>query len=230
MIEVIKIAHSRFGADMTNTPSTDDIADAIAPQLYLISPPQIELSTFPALLGQMLDEVDVACFRLALASSDDDAIARAADACREVCHARDVAIVIEHHLLMVDKLGLDGVHLTDGARTIRHARKELGDDAIVGSNCAASRHDGLNAAEGGADYVCFGPCRDTGLGDGTLAEPDLFQWWSEMIEVPCVAEGGLDAATIRALAPISDFFAVGAEVWNAENPTEALKTLHGAMI
>lgn len=207
-----------------------DMADQELPQIYLITPPEFELSQYPDQLASVLDAHDVACVRMALTTRDEARLSKSADALREVCHARDVAIVIDSHILLVEKLGLDGVHLPDGSRNVRKTRKELGDDAIVGSNCAASRHDGLNAAEGGADYVCFGPCRDTGLGDGTLAEPDLFQWWSEMIEVPCVAEGGLDAATIRALAPISDFFAVGAEVWDAENPTEALKELHGAMI
>ena len=41
-----------------------------------------------------------------------------ADALREIAHARDVALVIERHVLLVERLGLDGVHLTDGARSV----------------------------------------------------------------------------------------------------------------
>lgn len=203
--------------------------EQLIPQVYLISPPEMELSSFPNALAGVLDSSPVACFRLALSSSDEDEIARAADATREVCHARDVAIVIEKHLMMVDRLGLDGVHLTDGARSIRHARKEIGDDAIVGTFCGTSRHDGMSAAEASADYAAFGPVGPTPLGDGSIVDPELFQWWSEMIEVPCIAEGALDLPLIRSLAPFTDFFGLGQEIWGNEDPAAALKAFHSAM-
>ncbi len=199
------------------------------PQIYLITPPTIALSTFPDQLGRVLDGADIACIRLALAGSDEDMISRAADACREVAHARDVAIVISNHVLLAQRLGLDGVHLDDGSRSIRAARKELGADAIVGSFCGASSHDGMSAGENGSDYVAFGPVGSATLGDGTLAEKDLFQWWSEMIEVPVVAEGGLTPDLVRDLAPCTDFFGIGDEIWSQDNPLDALNSLIAAM-
>jgi thiamine-phosphate pyrophosphorylase len=194
------------------------------PQIYLITPPEFELETFPAQLAAVLDAHDIACVRLALATRDEDRISRAADALREVTHARDVALVITDHLQMVERLGLDGVHLQDGARTVRHARKELIEDAIVGTHCGVSRHDGMAAGEGGADYVSFGPVQAGTLGDGSFAEMDLFQWWSEVIEVPIVAEGALDLDMIRKLAPFTDFFGVGDEIWGSDNPAAILAT------
>ncbi|WP_137700425.1 thiamine phosphate synthase [Marimonas lutisalis] len=195
------------------------------PQIYLISPPEIELSRFPDQLARVLDAQPVACVRLALSSHDEDTLCRAADAVREVTIARDVALVIERHILLVERLGLDGVHLTDAARSVRKARKELGKDAIVGAFCAASRHDGMTAGEAGADYVSFGPVGDTPLGDGTIAEHELFDWWSQMIEVPVVAEGALDTDLVAALAPVTDFFGIGDEIWMDDDPTAALKAL-----
>ena len=199
------------------------------PQIYLITPPTITLSTFPDQLSRVLDGAEIACIRLALAGSDEDTIARAADACREVAHAHDVALVISNHVLLAQRLGLDGVHLDDAARSVRAARKELGPDAIVGSFCGASSHDGMTAGEGGADYVAFGPVGNVALGDGTRAEQDLFQWWSEMIEVPVVAEGGLTEDLIRDLTPCTDFFGIGDEIWSHDNPLNALNTLIAAM-
>lgn len=199
------------------------------PQLYLLTPPAFDLEVFPSQLAKVLDAVEVACIRLTMATKDEDQIGRAADACRMVAHERDVALVIETHLKLVERHGLDGVHLTDAARTIRYARKELGADAIVGAWCADSRHDGMNAAEAGADYVCFGPVGQTALGTGTPAELDLFQWWSEMIEVPVVAEGALTPELIRTLTPMTDFFAIGEEIWNTEDPAQALRALVAAM-
>ena len=199
------------------------------PQIYLITPPEIELSSFPSQLAAVLDAHPVACVRLALSTKDEDRLSRAADALREITHARDVALVINDHLLLVERLGLDGVHLSDAAKSVRYTRKELGDDAIVGSFCNTSRHDGMAAGEAGADYVSFGPVQPSTLGDGSFAELDLFQWWSEVIEVPVVAEGALDVDMVRALAPYTDFFGFGDEIWQGEDPVAALKTLISAM-
>ena len=195
------------------------------PQIYLVTPPEFELDVFPDRLAAVLDGVDVACVRLALATRDEDRIARAADALRVVAHARDVAIVIESHLLLVARHGLDGVHLTDGARTVRHARKELGGDAIVGAFCRTSRHEGMNAGEAGADYVAFGPLGETPLGDGAVVEFDLFEFWSAAIEVPVVAEGALTEALVAQYGPVTDFFGVGEEIWRSDDALAALKQL-----
>lgn len=139
-------------------------------------------------------------------------------------HERDVALVMDTHMLLVERLGLDGVHLTDGARSVKKVRKDLGDDAIVGAFCHNSRHDGMTAGELGADYISFGPVGQSPLGDGRQAELELFQWWSMMIEVPVVAEGHLDEDLVRSLCPHTDFFGLGDEIWASENPAETLKT------
>jgi thiamine-phosphate pyrophosphorylase len=200
------------------------MSDAEQPQIYLISPPDIDPETFPDRLARVLDARAIACIRLALATSDEDRLSRAADACREVAIARDVAIVLQDHWLLAQRLGLDGVHLTDGARSVRKARKDLGADAIVGSFCGTSRHDGINAGEAGADYVSFGPAGASALGSGTQAARDLFEWWSEMIEIPVVAEGALTSNVIGDLAPVTDFFGI-AEIWEEDDPAAALNRM-----
>jgi thiamine-phosphate pyrophosphorylase len=200
------------------------MSDAPVPsRLYLVTPPSFSLGGFTEVLAELLDGFEIACVRLALASPSEDALARAADALREVCHPRDVPLVVNDHFRLVRPLGLDGVHLTDGARSVRAARKELGPDAILGAYAHASRHDGMTAAEIGADYVSFGPLTPSSLGDGTLAPFELFEWWSEMIEVPVVAEGGLPPELAADLARVADFLALGDELWShALGPRAAL--------
>ena len=201
---------------MTDQPNT--------PQLYLITPVGAAASTVGPLLADVMDRFPVACLRIPGAGSEDE-LGRLADLAREIAHARDVAVVINDHVQLALRHGLDGVHLRDGARGVRYARKELGADAIVGAFCGASRHDGMNAAEAGADYVSFGPCGASALGHSPIAELDLFQWWSEMIEVPVVAEGALTPALIGHLAPIADFIALGPEIWSEPDPVETLAHL-----
>ncbi|UWQ16549.1 thiamine phosphate synthase [Jannaschia sp. M317] len=193
------------------------------PQLYLVTPPEID-ATFPDQLARVLDTAEIACLRLNLASRDEDRVIRAADACREVAHRFDVPLVITDHAALVDRLGLDGVHLTD-PRALRKLRADWGEDPIIGAYCGASRHTGLSAGEAGADYVAFGPVGETTLGSGERAEAALFQWWSEMIEVPVVAEGALDLAAIEMLSQAADFIALGEEIWSAEDPAARLADL-----
>ena len=197
------------------------MSDQEHPQLYLVTPSEFEPAEFSEILAALLDEFDIACVRVALGTRDETRIIKCTDSVREICHARDV--------LMVERLGLDGVHFSDGSRHVRKTRKDLGDDASVGTFCGASRHDGMSAGEQGADYVSLGPISGANLGDGTLAEFDTFQWWSEMIEVPIIAEGGLTPELITKLTPVSDFFAIGDEIWTQDDPKAALSTLIAAM-
>ncbi|PJN95122.1 hypothetical protein CNY89_10360, partial [Amaricoccus sp. HAR-UPW-R2A-40] len=54
-------------------------------QLYLVTPPILSLEPFGEVLAELLDAVEVACVRLALASSDEDELMRAADGLRAIC-------------------------------------------------------------------------------------------------------------------------------------------------
>lgn len=196
------------------------------PQIYLVTPRAFDPETFGPVLAAVLDAVPVACVRLALASADEDVLIRTADALREIAHARDIPLVLERHALLAQRLGLDGVHLPRGAgANLRKLRKELGNDAIIGVEAGTSRHDGMTLAEAGADYVSFGPVGETVLGDGSRAERALFEWWSEMIEVPIVAEGALTPELVADLAPVTDFFAIGDEIWRDPDPVAALRRL-----
>lgn len=183
------------------------------PQIYLITPETVD-HAFAGTLAAVLDMHPVACVRLDLATRDEDRIARAADSLREVTHARDVALVVTDRVELSERLGLDGVHLSPGG-SVRDARKALGPDAIVGAHAGTSRHDGMTAGEAGADYVSF----DASAGF------ELFAWWTEMIELPIVAEGQLTAERVRTLAPACDFLGIGDEIWTSDTPARALQTL-----
>jgi len=196
------------------------------PGIYLITPPLSDAAPFLPKLAEALDAVEIACVRLRIAGEDEDTLRRAADQVREVAHERDVAITLTDHFRLVQPLGVDGVHLENPRLTVRDARKALGEDAIVGAFAGASKHDGMNAAEAGADYISFGPLVSSPLGDGEIAEPHLFVWWSEMIETPVVAEGGLSLDLARVLAPNVDFLALDHAVWDhPDGPAKALESL-----
>lgn len=183
-------------------------------RLYLLTPRLADGAAFASDLDAALAAAPVACVRMLTAEADEAVIRRVADPLGEVCRAHDVALVLTDHFRLVRPLGLDGVHLETPRLRLRDAREALGRDAIVGAHAGASRHHGMTLAEAGADYVSFGPVVDDGLGDGEVAEADLFHWWSEMIETPVVAEGGVTLETGAALGGVADFIAFDAPVWD----------------
>ena len=76
--------------------------------------------------------------------------------------------------------------------------------------------------------MAFGPIGASLLGDGRVAERELFDWWSQMIEVPVVAEGGFTESLVREIAPVADFLAFGEEVWQDDDPAARLAQLAAA--
>ncbi len=168
-----------------------------APQLCLITPAEIDLDTFCDALSAVLDAVDTARLRLSLATRDEDRSRGQPMRCAWSRMTATFPVVIESHVQIAERHGLDGVHLTDGARSVRTARKVLWHRRSSGRIAARFRHEGINAGEAGADYVAFGPVGSVALGPGERADRDLFDWWSAMIEVPVIAEGGLTAELVE---------------------------------
>ena len=171
----------------------------------------------------------LACLRVATGELKREAIIKRADAIRELAHRHEVAVVLDDQFTLAAELGLDGVHLTDpDPKGLREARKLLGQDAIIGICAGASKHDGMVAGEIGVDYVSFGPLHSEGL-DVETADPEIFEWWSEMIEIPVVAEGGLSLPILQNIKDHVDFVTFGREIFDASHPSTQLRALLGAL-
>jgi thiamine-phosphate pyrophosphorylase len=185
-------------------------------RLYLITPPQIaDLDRFAADLEAALDAGDVACLQIRLKPASDAEIMAAAERLTPLAQARGVAVLINDRPDIAKACGADGVHLGQSDMTVKAARAILGADAIIGVTCHDSRHLALEAGEAGADYVAFGAFFPTTTKDVSHhADPDILTWWQAMIELPCVAIGGIGIETAATLADAgADFIAVSSAVW-----------------
>jgi thiamine-phosphate pyrophosphorylase len=193
-------------------------------RLYLISPERIEHpSIFADELRAALNGGDVAAFQLRLKDVDDATIARVADTLRPVCQQRDVAFIMNDRPDLAVRLDCDGVHVGQDDMPYAEARRIVGPDRQVGVTCKASRHLAMEAAEAGADYVAFGAFFPSGTKAVTTpADVEILTWWSELMEVPCVAIGGI---TVDNCTPViaagADFLAVAGGVWNHKDGPEA---------
>ncbi|MBF5096333.1 thiamine phosphate synthase [Azospirillum sp. INR13] len=207
-------------------------AELPACRLYLVTPPALEPAAFAPLLREALDAGDVACVQLRLKDCSEDDIRRACDLLRPIAQERDVAFILNDHPRLARETGCDGVHVGQQDTPYRDARKIMGNDAIVGVTCHDSRHLAMIAGEEGADYVAFGAFFPTATKTAEYkAEPELLSWWSELMEVPCVAIGGITAKNCAPLVTAgADFLAVVNAVWNhPQGPGAGVRALNAAI-
>ncbi|CAH0302219.1 thiamine phosphate synthase [Roseomonas sp. CECT 9278] len=210
---------------------TQDDGAARGCRLYLITPPRLDPAAFRDMLAAALDAGDVACLQLRLKDATTDDIQRAVDALMPVAQARDVAFILNDDAALAARLGCDGAHLGQSDGDHAGARALL-KDRILGITCHDSRHLAMEAGELGADYVAFGAFFPTGTKETVhSAEPDLLEWWTEMMEVPCVAIGGITAANCGPLVRAgADFLAVVGAVWNHPDGAAAgLRAMNAAI-
>ncbi|MDR6291101.1 MULTISPECIES: thiamine phosphate synthase [Inquilinus] len=139
------------------------------------------------MLAAALGAGDVACVELAVPA--DAAAARAAvERLRDIAQAAGVAFLLRGDAALAAKAQCDGVVVDPAGYGA--ARKAVGGQAIVGVVAGTSRHEAMEAGEAGADFIGFD------------ADPEIVSWWTEMMEIPCVAA-----------LPDADFRRLAAEGW-----------------
>jgi thiamine-phosphate pyrophosphorylase len=201
-------------------------------RIYLITPPRLEPVPFAELLASALDAGDVAAVQLRLKDVDDDTRRRAIDVLRPVTQSRDVAFLLNDRADLVREFGCDGAHVGQEDMPARQARSLMGSDATLGVTCKGSRDLAMQAGEDGADYVAFGAFFPSGTKDVTrFIDPEILSWWSELMELPCCAIGGITpdncAPLVRAGA---DFLAVVGCIWNhPDGPAAGVRALNKAI-
>ena len=199
-------------------------------RLYLITPPVLP-DGFATLLAEALDAGDVAALQLRLTDADDDVIRRTADLLRPVAHARNVALILNNRPDLAIETGCDGAHVGAQDMNPADARKMLG-KLQLGVSCYDSRDAALRAGEADADYVAFGgffPSQTKHI--ETFADIELLAWWSEIMELPVVASGGITAENCAPLVQAgANFLAVVGAVWrHPDGPAAAIRALNAAI-
>lgn len=204
-------------------------------RLYLITPPSIDdIQAFESQLLHALDGGDIACLQIRMKEQDGvtvdaDATRRLSERITEKVQDRDIAVLINDRADLAAELAADGVHIGQSDMSYQEARKWVGPNGIVGVTCHDSRHLAMIAGEQGADYVAFGAFFPTETKKApTEATPELLTWWQEMMELPCVAIGGITPDNAEALVRAgADFLAVSSGVWNfADGPKAAVERLN----
>jgi len=210
-----------------------DRGDQSGCRVYLITPPRLDPVPFADFLAAALDAGDVAAVHLRLKDVADDDWKRAIDALRPVTQSRDVAFLLNDRADLVVATGSDGVHVGQEDMPAREARKLIGPDLTLGVTCKGSRDLAMRAGEDGANYVAFGAFFPSTTKDVTnLLDPEILRWWSDLMELPSCAIGGITAENCGPLVKAgTDFLAVVGCIWNhPDGPAAGVKALNAAIV
>ena len=200
-------------------------------RLYLVTPASAG-PAFADTLARALDAGDVAAVQLRLKQAGDDEWRRAADALRPVAQSRGVAFLLNDRADLVQATGCDGAHVGQEDTPAADARRLIGPGLTLGVTCHNSRDLAMQAGEAGADYVAFGAFFPTATKDApTRADPEILAWWSELMELPCVAIGGITAGNCAPLVTAgAGFLAVVGAVWaHPDGPAAGVRAMNAAI-
>ncbi len=133
----------------------------------------------------------------------------------EIAQKANVAALVDGDAALARTLRADGVHLAwspnlraayDEARDILGTRFMVG--VAISTAAETARHDAMELAEAGADYIGFEP---SGPEDAN-AQIEFAGWWAEIFQVPCVVFGVGDGEAAQ------DFSATGVDFIGVDLP------------
>ena len=143
-------------------------------RLFLRLPPGCEPESGRTRIASALGAGDVASLLIAAGPQQ----LQNAEIAKPLCHARDVALILEGDIASARRLEADGVHLPADASAYAAARAGLAEDQIIGVDCGISRHLAMSLGELGADYIGFSALE--------REAQSIIAWWAELFELPCV--------------------------------------------
>lgn len=191
---------------------TDDLQQAT--RLYLVTPPVIDLASFPATLDTALAAADIAAVLIAGPTKEHEMMS-IAEVLVPLIQSHGAAALIEDHTRVVGRTDADGVHISGSIDELRSAVERFRPKRIVGAGNLFDRHSAMQAGEAGVDYVFFGKPHGDIRPEPHPKNIALAEWWSKIFEVPAVVMAGSDIASLaETVATGAEFVALNSACWN----------------
>lgn len=201
-------------------------------QIYLISPPKIELKSFSIKLISALKTNLIPAFQLRLKNYEKLEIKKISQELKKICQDYNCLFLLNDNLEIALDIGANGVHLGSSDGSISFARKNSPENFVIGASCYDSKHLAIKACEQGANYVSFGaffPSK-TKISSGKPTT-EILEWSNEILNVPSVAIGGITDENCHSLVKSkADFLAVISYIWdNPQGEVDAVSKLFEAI-
>ena len=109
-----------------------------------------------------------------------------------LCQQYHIPLLINDSIELALRVGATGVHLGQGDASLKQARQQLGDTAIIGITCHADIALARRAETEGADYVAFGRFFPSlTKPEAPPASIETLQQARQQLHIPIVAIGGI---------------------------------------
>ncbi len=185
-------------------------------RLVLFTPFEPDAASLPQALAAAFEAAAIDAVILRLPETDDRSRINLAKAVAPIVQGKGAALMLAGYPELVARSGADGAHVT-GLEAVGPALEILrGQERMCGVGGLPARHDAMEAAELGTDYVMFGEPRADGSVPPLSGVLERAQWWAELFHVPCVAYAPSldDVAALAATG--AEFVALGDYVFRAE--------------
>lgn len=187
-------------------------------RLVLIAPPDLSKEQ----LSDALAGGDVASLILQVTGIDEDAFQTYATRLAAIAHDHNVAVMLAGEARMAMRIGADGIHVEAGKPALQDAIAKNSPRLMVGAGGIANRDDALELGEAQPDYVFFGRFGFDRKPDPHPRNRALAGWWAQMVEIPCILQGGSSLESTNAAQETgADFVALSSAVFNSEIDPES---------
>lgn len=188
------------------------------PRLFLVTPPEFDPSDLAPKLKQAFSGGDIACVLIYMPDAGTKEVQAAAEVLVPVIQEGGAAAIVYRDTQAAGRSGADGVHVDTSLEDVKLAVESFQPERIVGTGGTKLKHDAMEWAETGVDYLFFGKLdlvEKENAHDKTLTGA---AWWAELFETPCVALAGNALATLNDVAATgADFVALKDAVWKSDD-------------
>jgi thiamine-phosphate pyrophosphorylase len=186
-------------------------------RLVLIVPDMADIEHLAAQVGDALAGGDVASVILPDYGSDETTFQKRAELLVPLIQKAGAAALICGDTRIAGRVKADGLHIAGHAEALGEAIAAHAPKMIVGGGLAKERHTALDIGGKRPDYIFFGKLDGDIKPDAHPKNLALAEWWSSMIEIPCVVMGGTDPQSALEVALSgAEFVALRLAVFSGE--------------
>lgn len=187
------------------------------PRLFLVTPPEFDAQELAAKLARAFEGGDVACVLIYRPGASTKELQAAASILVPVIQAGGAAAIVYRDTQAAGRSGADGVHVDTSLEDLKLAVESFHPDRIVGTGGTKLKHESMEWAETGADYIFFGKLDLAEKPEAHAKTLSAAAWWAELFQTPCVALAGNSLATLGDVAATgADFIALKDAVWQSD--------------
>ncbi|MEP0232143.1 thiamine phosphate synthase [Roseibium sp.] len=201
------------------------------PRLFVITPPSFDTAALALSLDDAFKGGDIASVLIYMPDANSKELQTAAETLVPIIQAGGAAALIYGDTQVAGRSGADGAHVDSSLEDVKLAVESLQPAKIVGAGGTKLKHEDMETAETGIDYLFLGRLD---LEEQASPHPKTLskaEWWSQLFETPCVALGGNTIASVEEAATTgADFVALKDAIWQHAKGTAAAVTEANAIL